>query len=549
MNRKPTRGWMLSAAMALLIATSCSDDKDPDPNPTPNTPGFSLNVSRDKFPILQGATETITVTVVREAGFEGAVDVTLSGLPSGTTATSVNIASSATTGDIKIDAGATAPHSLPTVVTVKGTSGDKSATKDFNLTVRGPPGSLDTSFATGTVITPVGPGEDYAEAIAVQSDGKIILAGRSNTGAGNDFALVRYNRDGSLDTSFGTGGKVTTAVGSGGDEAYAVAVQSDGKILAAGSADGGASGLDFALVRYNADGSLDASFGTGGKVLTALGNATDRIYAIKLQADGKILAGGETAAGATGQDFALVRYNADGSLDTSFGTGGTVVTAIASAGGRDTIFSLALQQVGGETRIVAAGGEGDFRLARYTSSGALDTSFGTGGTIANVFTSSIGSARAVTIDSAGKIVVAGHFSNDFALARLNESGALDTSFGNAGKVVTQLNPGNDDVATAVALQEDGKILVGGWVHPNPGTSGDFAVVRYDVTGALDTTFAGSGKVVTSVAAGTKNDKASALVLQTDERVPTVRVLVSGSASDNNNDFALTRYWLYALEGA
>ena len=191
-----------------------------------------------------------------------------------------------------------------------------------------PTAACDTGFGTGgKVTTPIGTDSDYAQDVAVQADGKIIVSGYTKVSLfDTDFALVRYNADGSLDTGFGTGGKVTTAFGTGYDEAYSVTVQADGKIIVAGSANNGSE--DFALVRYNADGSLDSGFGTGGKVTTPIGAGTDTAYDVLVQSDGKIVVAGQ--ASGTGYDFALARYNADGSLDTGFGTGGTVLTAVSA---------------------------------------------------------------------------------------------------------------------------------------------------------------------------------------------------------------------------
>jgi len=546
MKMHPRHKWMLSAAVALLAACSaCGDSKpdpDPDPNPQPTPAKFTLAVSTDKLPVLQGSSGNLTVTVTREVGFTGAVTLAFSGLPTGASAPGATIASDATKADITVSAAGTAPHSLPTTVTVTGTSGDASATKTFTVTVRGPAGSVDTSFASGKVITTVGVSEDYAEALAVQPDGKVLVVGRSAGATNTDFAVVRYNRDGDLDTGFGTGGKVTTPVNAGSDEAYAVALQSDGKILVAGTTETTANSYDFALVRYNADGSLDTGFGTGGKVTTPFGTSPDKAYAIAVQPDGKIVLGGEATVPTYGYDFALVRYNADGSLDTGFGTGGKVTTSLKADSGRDVIFSLTQQTVGGQPRIVAVGGDGDFLLARYTSAGALDTTFGTGGKIVGLFGTVIGSARASALTADGKLVVAGDANDGFALVRLTDTGALDTGFGTGGKVVTQVNTGNSDVATALAVQSDGKIVAGGWTYTGGSSSGDFAVVRYEASGALDTTFGNAGTVTTAVASGTKSDQAKAVALQPDDRVPVTRILLAGSANESNNDFAVTRYW-------
>jgi uncharacterized delta-60 repeat protein len=543
--------WILSIALALLAA--CGSDK-PDPTPTPDAgtpdggtqpkpPQFTLSVLGEKLPILQGSNALLKVTVTRESGFTGAVNLALSGLPTGVTAPSPAIASDATSADITLEAGASAPHSLPTTVTVTGTSGDQSATKTFTVTVRGPAGSVDTSFGGGPVTTAINAGEDYARAIAVQPDGKIVVAGSSiTTQQGTDFAVARYNRDGTLDPDFNAGGKVTTAISSGTDEANAVAIQSDGKILVAGSTNEGTSVQRFVVVRYNSNGSLDTTFGTAGKAVTSFGSGPDRAYAMVLQPDGKIVVGGEATVAASGLDFALVRYNTDGSLDTTFGTGGKMTTQVQGSTGRDAIYALALQTVSGESRIVAAGGEGDFRLARFTANGAVDTSFGTNGKVLGVFGGSIGAAYALALTAEGRIVVAGYTSNDFALARLDQTGVMDSSFGTAGKVVTRLNTSNTDIATSVALQSDGRIVAAGWVNAGATSAADFAVLRFSPTGVLDTSFGTGGTVITPVAAPGKSDKANALALQPDDRVPVVRILVAGQADANNSDFALTRYW-------
>ncbi|MBI5563063.1 MAG: hypothetical protein HY894_09485 [Deltaproteobacteria bacterium] len=191
-------------------------------------------------------------------------------------------------------------------------------------------GELDPSFGTlGKVRTTFGGNNDYAYAVAIQPDGKIVVAGNSCVFAPCDFAVVRYNANGSLDASFGVGGKVTTDVGAGDDDyAYAVGIQSDGKILAAGFITT-ASGWDSAIVRYNSDGSLDTSFGAGGKATLYIGGDT-WVSALAVQSDGKIIAVGGGSNGAN-YDITVVRYISNGTLDASFGTGG-IVQADRSAG-------------------------------------------------------------------------------------------------------------------------------------------------------------------------------------------------------------------------
>ena len=553
MNPNPVRRLMLRASLlalgcglGLLAACGSSDDAPATPGPVtpppPATAQFTLTLASQKLLIEQGTSVTVDATVTRAAGFNAAVNVTVSGLPAGVTAAPVTIASAATTAPITLVAQANAAHSLPTASMATGTAGIESAQQGFTVTVRGPAGSLDTSFAGGIVDTPIGTGEDYAQAMAVQADGRIVVAGSTTTTQGTDIALVRYQRDGAIDMSFGTGGKVVTPVGSGSDEAYAVALQADGKIVVAGGSHQGASGIDFVLLRYNADGSLDAGFGTGGKVTTSFGNQTDRAYAVLIQSDNRIVVGGETTQGASGVDFALARYLSDGSLDASFGTGGRVVTSLKNDASGEHVYALALQTIANVEHIVAVGGEGDFMAARYTPAGTLDPSFGTGGRIVGLFNATIGSAHGVLVTPDNKLVIAGQTGNHHSLVRLSENGVLDTTFGVGGRVVTPVNPANWDGARGVVRQADGKLVTGGWVYTGGSSSADFVVLRYSADGVLDAGFGNGGTVITPVAPGTKSDSAFAVALQADERVPTTRIVLAGSANDANNNFAVTRYW-------
>ncbi len=243
-------------------------------------------------------------------------------------------------------------------------AGHTSEGDNFALVRYNTNGSLDTSFDTdGKVTTPVVPGNsDYAYALAIQDDGKIVAAGYTSDGLDADFALVRYNTDGSLDTSFHTDGIVTTDIGADIDIASAVSIQDDGKIVAGGSSWNGTDD-DFALVRYNTNGSLDTGFHTDGIVTTDMGTGNDLAYALAIQDDGKIVAAGSSWNGAD-NDFALIRYNTDGSLDTTFHTDGIVITEVGTDD--DVAYALAIQADG---KIVAAGSSSntsdDFALVRY----------------------------------------------------------------------------------------------------------------------------------------------------------------------------------------
>jgi uncharacterized delta-60 repeat protein len=431
-------------------------------------------------------------------------------------------------------------HFLIAVITISGL---------FLLAMPSPieaaPGDLDPTFGSGgKVITPFGT-DGAALAVAVQSDGKIVAVGPSNSGTTSapnyDFALVRYNTDGSLDSSFGTDGKVATDLGGIREVAWGVALQPDGKIVVAGESGSSTTIKDFALARYNTNGTLDSSFGTGGKVITPVSSLADGAGAVAIQSDGKIVAAGYSNSGtasAVNRDFTLLRYNANGTLDNSFGVGGKVITDFGSSID-DQANAMAIQSDG---KIIAVGKYGldssagtDYALARYNMDGSLDTSFGTGG---KVLTSvaNYDEALAVAIQADGKFVVAGishnGANNDFSLVRYNTNGSLDNSFGTGGKVITAIGSG-DDKALAVAIQSNGKIVVAG--DSNSGTSTapnyDFAVVRYNTDGTLDSSFGAGGKVITPIS--NRNDFVYAATIQADGKI-----IVAGSSS---TAFALVRY--------
>ena len=304
-------------------------------------------------------------------------------------------------------------------------------------------GELDQSFADGGKTRINFGGVDSARDVLIQPDGKILVVGAANNE--RDFGLLRLNTDGSLDRSFGWGGRVTTNF-SGTDFAEAVALQRDGKIVVVGNG-----GDNFGVARYLANGQLDQSFGVGGKTRINF-SGVDSARDVLIQPDGKILVVGAAKSEA---DFGLLRLNTDGSLDSSFGQGGKVTTNFS---GTDFAESVALQRDG---KIVVVGNGGDnFGVARYLPNGQLDQSFGFGGkTLINF--SSVDSARDVLIQPDGKILVVGAAKSeaDFGLLRLNSNGSLDSSFGENGRVTTNFS--GTDFAESVALKNDGTIVVVG----------------------------------------------------------------------------------------
>lgn len=373
--------------------------------------------------------------------------------------------------------------------------------------------------------------------VAAQPDGKIVVAGDAEVSGGDRFALVRYNSGGKLDTSFNGTGKVITAVGTGTCRAQGVTLQGDGKIVVVGHSFNAQSQSSFTVLRYGADGSLDTSFGDGGKVTTAIAKQSDA-SSVAMQGDGKIVVAGNAYIDGNNNDFGVVRYDTNGKLDLSFnqtGKGG------ADFGGRDIPCSVAVH---GDGRIVVAGyttneSKKQCALACFKADGNLDTSFnGTGKVVTNFGGDGDAEGYGVAAQSDGKTVAVGHATRagvqQFAVARYNADGTLDTSFAGTGRILTAIGTIGSN-ATGVALQKDGKIVVVGYAVKNSGRGYDFASVRYNIDGSLDQGFGDHGKITTAVGEG--YGKAAAIAVQTDGMI-----VIAGSAYvDNNREFAVVRY--------
>lgn len=392
-------------------------------------------------------------------------------------------------------------------------------------------GSLDLSFGNaGKVITDFGGSENCAS-IAVQNNGKIVAAGTSYNGNDYDLALARYNTDGSLDTTFGNGGLVIIDVDSS-EFLRSVAIQPDGKIVAAGYI----INQDFIVVRLNADGTPDNSFGTGGVVITDIAGTHGHATSVVIQSDNKILIVGEIYNGIK-INIALIRYNTDGTLDNSFANAGIQITSIGS--GNDGATSVALQTDG---KVVISGSTFngvafDIFVGRYTSAGMPDNTFGNAG-IQIVSASPYGNfANAVAMQTDGKIVVGGWImagplgiQRDIVVMRLNTNGVLDNSFGNAGIRIAATD--SADFGQSMVILSDGKIVVGGRRKTAQGF--DFALNCYNPDGSLDTNFGNGGFVETDIAG--MNEWGMACAVQNDGKI-----LLGGMTGGNASDFALVRY--------
>jgi uncharacterized delta-60 repeat protein len=399
----------------------------------------------------------------------------------------------------------------------------------------GPPGSLDPGFtdSAGRVLTPIGNAADLGSAVALQKDGRIVVAGATWNGAAYDVGVARYLPGGALDQGFGAGGKATTGLGNG-VGVFAVAVQPDGKILVAGDASQGGH-LQFAVLRYLSNGAPDPGFNGTGHVVFPIAGFSDVAYAIALQPDGKIVLAGTAAAGGVFQ-FAVARLTSGGTLDPSFNGTGKALSVVGTGGA--FALGVAVQKDGG---IVAAGfgsngADLDFALARFTKAGVLDTSFGGLGVVLTPVGAGDDEAEAVAIQKDGKLVAGGWATvggkKRFAAARYLPSGALDASFGSGGKVTTSI-ANSDDEAAAVAVQKDGKIVLAG--KSLIGSNNAFGLLRYTKTGALDTGFGTGGTLVTTFGPGTA--VAGGLAIQPDGKI----VAAGYATGAGNLDFAVARY--------
>lgn len=418
------------------------------------------------------------------------------------------------------------PAQVCTVSNGSGTVAGANVTSVSVACVTGSSGGLDATFGAGGKVSSTA---SPARAMAVQSDGKLVVVG--------GMTLSRFNADGSPDTGFGTAGKVPVVANGGGlDAMYAVAVQADGKIVVAGGTAVPLSNYDdMVVLRYDSSGRIDTSFGTGGKVVCDFAGSTDRAYAVLVQGDGKIVATGIATLGTLAspdQDIAMLRLLPDGSLDAAFGTGGKLTTNVAGSG--DFGYAAARQSDGKYVvagRVAANGGSNpDFGVVRYMGNGALDTAFGTSGIARVDFGGTVWDEAAdLAIQNDGKIIVAGQAAIGatyrYALLRLDSSGSLDTGFGTAGLVSTDFS-GKNDYGRALTLQSDGRIVVAGQVSSTQ--NGDMGVARYLATGAIDSSFGDAGLLRIDVFGA--NDDARDVAIQGDGKIVVAGSALNGSAA-------------------
>ncbi len=417
---------------------------------------------------------------------------------------------------------------------------------DFALARVTTTGALDTTFGDGgKVQTDVGRpifGDASATDVVLQNANKLLVAGSVQYEIGFDVSgyeafLARYLADGSLDSAFGEKGKIVTNINDTLDETYKnLLVLPDGKLLAVGSIfDRVDSRRRISLTRYQQNGVLDSTFGNSGSVLTDLGtNVTTFTAAATLQSDSKIIVAGFIAEADSLSDLFVIRYNSDGTLDTTFGNGGMTVIALSAE--NDRAIAVAIQPdgkviVGATTALYTADLDdylGQFAIVRLNSNGLLDTTFGTNGVVITGLPNVNLDASAMALQADGKIVLTGKayeydtFYPDFALARYNSDGSLDTAFGTNGIVIQDMGSSDDETPQAINLQTNGKLVVAGLITEN--SIYQFITTRFDTDGTLDSTFGDNGQVRTAVQA--ESSRAFDLIIQNNGRI-----VVVGDASE------------------
>jgi uncharacterized delta-60 repeat protein len=401
-------------------------------------------------------------------------------------------------------------------------------------------GDLDPAFSgDGKVRTTLTSHGDFGTSVAVQSDGKIVVVGAASWNTRDTkFGIVRYNADGTPDSSFGGGdGKATTNFTPRVDAAWGVAIQTGGEIVVVGDAGLRTGDSKFAVARYLPDGTLDSTFGGDGKVMTQFTKRDESVSSVALQGDGKIVVAGAARADIQDSRIAVARYNPDGTLDSTFSGDGKVTAQVSD--GRDFANAVTVQPderivVGG---LAAPGSWARMAVLRYLSDGTLDSTFSGDGKVLTGLTRRHDSVQSLMIDSADNIVaagIAGSGGSDarFGVVRYTPSGGLDPSFSGDGKVTANITGGYDAAWDAVQ-QSDGKIVLGGIAS---GGGYRFALARFATDGSLDTTFSGDGKVVTNFTP--KSDFAYGVAVQTDDAV----ILAGGAGwGGSTPGFAVARY--------
>jgi uncharacterized delta-60 repeat protein len=458
-------GAQRSAAVTIL------DDDQPPTTPGGSAPAFTIGGTVDG---LQGSG-----LVLSNLGAELPVSANGSFTVPGT-------ATDGQTYEVRVK---TQPHSPDQVCSVERGAGHVSSANVTDIAVHcatiATPSGLDATFGSGGRVSTPGGGD--GRAVLIQPDGRIVTVGQRGDGVHFEFGATRHDAAGNLDHSFGTEGIATTDLGGSDDEAFDAAPLADGGFVAVGRTDAkGQANTDFGVARYTADGQPVDDFDDDGFVTTDISGHGDQANAVAVQPDGKIVVAGFAQKNGVNGDFALVRYNPDGTLDKTFDVDGVVTTDLGTE--NDAARALAIQPDG---RIVAVGENGeDVELARYLSDGTPDPTFaGDGSVVSNLGFDDV--ANGVAVTPSGNILVAGtrlgpKATLDLMVAGYGPDGVLNLGFGQLGVADADLS-GKNDFGDDLVLDAGGNIVVvGSATSPTNPTVTDMALVRFTSGGTLDT---------------------------------------------------------------
>jgi uncharacterized delta-60 repeat protein len=453
---------------------------------------YSTSVLPNGVTLSAGGSAQTTVTVTRTTGFTGSVAVALSGAPAGITADPLTIGSAETSGVLTLHAASSAAPGTATV-SVRVTSGSDVASANLSVTISPPPGTIDTNFGTGGIASFTELSGFQPAAVAVQSDDKIVVAGTVTNGSNSYAGVVRFNGDGSLDASFGTLGKNDSVLG----QASAVAIDSSGRILIAGRHTANATGA-FLVTRYTAAGAVDTTFGSSGSASyqeSTLGSGSTAL-AIAIQSDGKIVAGGWTDGYDGPDNGTVVRFTSAGALDATWGTAGKM-DLTPPHGESVKVTALGIQSSG---NIIATGG---LQVAYGSDPGAVNAFFTYQISAAGVQSVNFVSpeimptyygATAAAIDPTDNVVATGDGEGPMTTERVQSTGGEDIFFAStsstSGEVTTTIS--GYDFPVGLVLQHDGKIDVLVSTNGQSLQTDQVALARYTSAGVLDSTFADAG---------------------------------------------------------
>lgn len=512
----------------LLFVTSlvagCSGGGGSDPA----DPGsFTLAVSAT-VQVRQGGTATVLVEATRVAPFTGAIDVSLSSLPSAVGATTATIPAGSTSTSITVTAEASAVQGESTVTaTGVDETGTLTDSATFPLLVKGVPGAMDTTWSDGE--TAIGTSDDFAFGLAMQADGKTVVVG-STTTTDLDMLVMRFSADGTPDASFAMDGRLVLDLG-GDDQAFGVRVLADGSILVCGSSAG-----EMAVARLTATGAPDLTFGGGGDgfVLIPFTANADIAFAMDVLPSGKILLAGLANNGGN-NDFGVAKLHAQGGLDTTFNGSGRLIRDFFA--GNDIARSVIALADG--TILVAGNGvesaNADFMMIKLSATGVEDVNFGTGGIARADFGGATESLFTAAVQADGKILAGGQGGStfDWALARFTAAGDPDTTWATDGTLLVDLTATSS--IRAIGLGTDGSVVVAG--DAGLGSANEFTFGRFNASGVADPTFGTAG--LTQVDLGTAGSGAFAGALTGDGRF-----VAAGSASNGtDSDVGVARIWL------